>query len=135
MDMFDDRKIYEKHKELSKSEKSDYISIAIDGSDMINYGLPFFSEITKDGQKGYKYPIKLVGVIVHSWGNMLYTFPPNIPKGGNSTIHVIHQTLSFVKDLYKLQYNKSLPKYAFFQVLIIIININYCITITIVIDG
>ena len=70
-----DRNIYALTKSKASKFRNSCLSIAIDGSDMFCYGLPYFCTKTKETDKGFKIPIKLTGVIVHGWGYSIYTFP------------------------------------------------------------
>ena len=97
-------------------------SIAIDGSDMSCYELPYFSVKTKSSDKGYKIPIKLTGVKVHGWGHCTYTFPCNVPTGANATIECLHRTIEEMKSRYEQVENSDLPETIFIQVLYSITN-------------
>ena len=103
---------YYKHKSFIKMEKYSYytkrymattypnkcVSIIIDGSDMANYGLPFFYLKTKETIKGYKMQIKLIGVIVHGVGSFAFLVHKNWPSDPNLTIEVLHRLWKLIPD-------------------------------------
>ena len=37
---------------------------------------------------------------IHGHGTCIYTIPNYLPNDSNSIIHIIHKTLTFLKDLY-----------------------------------
>ena len=117
LDVFKDRDIYYEHINLSKLKPNIYLSLIIDGSDNMNYGLPYFYQKTKQSQKGYKFPIKLVGVKVHNLGDIVFTLPCNITSGPNSIINILHYTLDYIYNSYgNIFPNKSFPSTLFLQV-------------------
>ena len=80
-----------KHPEL-------YLSMIIDGSDMANYGLPYFHVNTK-AQTGWKMRFGLMGVIVHGIAARAYMYHKHWSNDSNLTIEVIHRTLSTLQTL------------------------------------
>ena len=73
------------------------MSIIIDGSDMACYGFPYFSKKSKESTKGYKIPMKLVGVIVHGIQTFVYLIHKHWPSDPNLTIEILHRILSYLK--------------------------------------
>jgi hypothetical protein len=114
---YSDRNIYALTKMKASKYRKSCLSIAIDGSDMSCYGLPYFCTKTKETEKGFKIPIKLTGIIVHGWGYSIYTFPCNIPTGANLTIECIHRTIEVMKEKYSNVLNCPLPDVLFIQVM------------------
>jgi hypothetical protein len=114
-------------KNSAKSKRNASLSIAIDGSDMSCYGLPYFNQKTKETEKGFKIPIKLTGVIIHGWGHMVFTFPCNIPTGANSTIDCLHKTLEFMQKRYAEYENNAMPRVLFIQVIFDFLSIRWII--------
>ena len=112
-----DRNIYAGIKSKAQKYRTTCLSIAIDGSDMASYGLPYYYKKTKSTDKGFKIPIKLTGVIIHGWGHSIYTFPCNIPTGANLTIECIHRTIVCMKERYASIENSPLPDVLFIQVI------------------
>lgn len=98
--MYLDREIYAKNIDFATKNPTKLISIAIDGADFQRYGLPYFHQKTKDTDKGYSIPIRTVGVKIHGQGDIIFTFNSNLPSGSSSTIHCIHESLSFMKQKY-----------------------------------
>ena len=111
-----DRQIYEMNKKKSREESSIYLSIAIDGADFQRYGLPYFHQVDKDSDRGFKNPIRTVASIVHGHGNMFFTFPANLPSDSNSIIHCLHEALTAVKMNY-IKINQQFPSILFLQVI------------------
>ena len=80
-------------KRYQAKTNKDCMSIIIDGSDMQNYGIPYFYDITKESSTGFKIPYKLYGAIVH--GLKTYAFVINKHWGGdcNIIIQILHEII------------------------------------------
>ena len=76
---------------LARSES--VISIAMDGADQGAYGLPYFSQPTKDSTSMYKIRQFVVGAVIHGVGIHLYRHIDRFGRGANVTIEVLHQIL------------------------------------------
>ena len=106
------REEYYKHKSYIKKEKyayytkrymsttypDKYVSLILDGSDMANYGLPFFYLKTKETTKGYKMQIKLIGVIVHGIGAYAFLVHKHWTSDPNLTIEVLHRIWKLIPE-------------------------------------
>ena len=53
-------------KKRATNEPGEILVIAIDGSDQSSYATPYFSQSTKDTEKGWKLRWKLIGSLVKS---------------------------------------------------------------------
>ena len=69
------------------------ISIAMDGADQGAYGLPYFSQPTKDSTSMYKIRQFVVGAVIHGVGIHLYRHIDRFGRGANVTIEVLHRIL------------------------------------------
>lgn len=112
---FEDREIYETHKNMSKLVKERYLSVAIDGADFGRYALPYFGVKDKKSDTGYKNPITTIVVIAHGHGTFIYTVPFNLPSNSNSIIHALQLTLTKLKKMYSSD-DKRWPSTLFVQV-------------------
>ena len=68
---------------------------------MACYSLPFFHDITKKSQVGYKMQIKMYGVLAHGVGTFAYVLNKHWPSNANLIIEVLHRTISCVKTTNK----------------------------------
>jgi hypothetical protein len=93
-----ERSVYYQKRENAKSEPNKYLSIIVDGSDMANYGLPYFSMNSK-ASVGYKMRIGLTGVLIHGIGSRVYLHHKHWPNDPNMTIEVLHRSLSSLNSL------------------------------------
>lgn len=106
----DERMEYQKKKDRSRLNPSDYCSIIIDGADQRAYGLPHFTTKTKE-QKGLAMKLKVIGLLEHDVQNVLhvYTMTEEHETGANHVIECIHRFLNTRR-------NKSpLPRTLFVQ--------------------
>ena len=58
------RDVYMTAKKRAVNEPGEILVIAIDGSDQSSYATPYFSQSTKDTEKGWKLRWKLIGALV-----------------------------------------------------------------------
>ncbi len=86
------------------------LSIIIDGSDMQNYGIPYFYDITKDSSVGYKIPYKLYGAIVHGVSTHAYLVNKHWGGDSNIVVQILHELI------HQLHY-KNLKKTLYLQVI------------------
>lgn len=98
-----DRKVYQENKEEATQNKEKCLSIAIDGADFQRYGLPYFAQKDKDSEKGFKNPIRTVGIIIHGHGNIFFTFAANVPSDSNCIIFCLHETIATMKRNYAIE--------------------------------
>ena len=93
-------------KRFRAKNNKDCLSITIDGSDMQNYGIHYFYDITKETATGLKIPMKLYGAIVHGISTFAYLVNKNWGGDANIIIQIIHNIIyrlnprDFKKELY-----------------------------------
>jgi hypothetical protein len=118
-----DRKQYADNVELATNPETsaDNMSIIIDGAYWGTYGSPYFHEIDKSTDKGFKIPNKLTGVKVHGKGICVFTIPCNLPTDPNHIINCLHKTLSLLFENVSNN-NGNWPSNLFLQVIIIEFN-------------
>ena len=110
-----DRKVYQQNKEDATKNKQKCLSAAIDGADFQRYGLPYFCQKDKDSDKGFKNPIRTVGIIVHGHGNIFFTFSSNVPSDSNCIVFCLHETIATMKKVYAIK-NWTFPDTLHLQV-------------------
>lgn len=110
-----DREVFELNCRLASTNPETYLSMIIDGADFQRYGLPYFYEKDKNSDKGYKIPINMFAVKIHGHGEMLFTFPSNLPSDPNAIIHCLHNSLTTIKEKYDVA-SCNWPSTLFLQV-------------------
>ena len=105
-----ERFAYAKRVREAINNGDDVLSIALDGADQGAYGLPYFSQATKQSGRIWKARQYLVGGIVHGKGIYLFRHLDVFPRGANVTIEVLHRMLEDI-----LRQEGRLPKVLYLQ--------------------
>lgn len=94
----EERRDYERRRDLSKRFSTKYLSLIVDGADQKSYGLPHFVFSTKE-DKGHKLKMNIVGVLEHGMRKhlTLYTLTEEFESGANHIIEALHRVLSCAK--------------------------------------
>jgi hypothetical protein len=100
-------------KRYRAKNNKDCLSVIIDGSDMANYGIPYFFDITKDSSTGLKIPMKLYGAIVHGINTFAYVINKNWGGDANIIINILHNIIYSLNP-------RDLKKDLFLQVILLI---------------
>ena len=95
--MYKERDCYAIKKLEAKENNSNKLSIIIDGSDFMRYGLPHFANPTKETSKGYKMQLKLMGVIIHGIKCKVFLIHKHWPSDPNLIIEILHRIFDEIK--------------------------------------
>ena len=93
-----ERNMYYSKRNEAKNDPSNYLSMIIDGSDMANYGVPYFHANSK-ACKGWKMRVGLIGVLIHGIGSRCFMFHKHWSNDSNLTIEVLHRTLNTLRNI------------------------------------
>ena len=97
IDFVKKQRLFYYNKRNSAKNNKDCLSIIIDGSDMANYGIPYFFDITKDSSSGLKIPMKLYGAIVHGINTFAYVLNKNWGGDSNTIVNIIHHIINVLR--------------------------------------
>jgi hypothetical protein len=73
--------------------KSEFLSIILDGADQAAYAMPHFLEQDKLSSSCQKNPCHVMGALVHGRASYAFTYLNNIKHGANIVIECIHRIL------------------------------------------
>ena len=68
-------------KARAMANPDEILAIVIDGSDQSSYATPYFSQVTKEGCKGWRMRLKLIGALVTGRLLQFFTLASNWESG------------------------------------------------------
>ena len=90
--VLDERALYGSYQVSAKNGMDDMLSMCIDGTDQLPFGVPQFAQrLKKHGVNGIK--LHLVIVVVHNLNTYCYMVPQCFHSDSNLTVEVLQQTL------------------------------------------
>lgn len=91
----DERMEYQKKRDRSRLNSSNYCSLIVDGADQSAFGLPHFTTKVKS-TKGHSLKVKLIGALEHTVKNQLhlFTMTQDHETGSNHIVETIHRFLN-----------------------------------------